>query len=110
MQLTKHDDNEWVFGDPAISYDIEEQFDAALEADDQGDSETAERMVRDVVRKCPNHIDALHHLSLWLGERGDTLGAYVYCQAAVAIGLHAIPRDFDWGRSRLPWGCLENRC
>ena len=95
--------------DPAISYQIEEEFDAALEADDQGDSATAERIALDVVRKCPNHIDALHHVSLWLDERVDDLAAYVFCQAAVAIGLHAISANFDLGRCHIPWSYLRNR-
>ena len=100
---------EWVFHDPAITPDIDEEFDNALETDSQGNPQDAERIVRGIVRKCPNHIDALHHLSIWIEERGDTLTAYAFCQAAVAVGLHAIPRDFHWDRSHLPWGHLDNR-
>ena len=99
MRLVQHDDNEWIFDDPAITFEVEEELEAALEADDQGDSKTADRIALNVVRKCPNHIDALHHLSLWYDERGDAPAAYVFCQAAVAIGLHAIPRYFDWTKA-----------
>ena len=109
MELIRQESNEWVFEDSTISHEVDEEFDAALEAADQGDLRVAERLARLVLRKCPDHIDALHHLALWLGERGDTLAAYVHCQAAVAIGLQAIPPDFNWKRSRLRWGYLENR-
>lgn len=109
MELIRQESNDWVFDDSTISHEVDEEFDAALEAADQGDLRLAERIARRVLRKCPDHIDALHHLALWLGERGDTLAAYVHCQAAVAIGLQAIPPAFNWKRSRLRWGYLENR-
>lgn len=51
----------------------------------------AEKLIRAVAAECPNHIDALHHIGLFLGERGAALESYVFCQAAVAVGLHAIP-------------------
>lgn len=109
MQLVQLCENEWVFSDPSITMDIDEMFDNALEADDRGDLKTAKRMAYEILRKCPNHIDALHHLSLWTEEGGDKVAAYAFCQAAVGIGLHAIPTEFRWGRSRLLWIELPNR-
>ena len=46
---------------------------------------------------------------MWIEKRGDMVTAYAFCQAAVSIGLHAIPPDFHWDRSRMEWGHLENR-
>ena len=107
MELIEQFENEWVFHDPTIT-EIDEDFYDALEVAGGGDLRAAERMARDIVHRCPNHIDALHHLALWMGERGDTVSAYAFCQAAVSIGLHAIPPDFHWNRSRMEWGHLEN--
>ena len=109
MELVERCENEWVFHEPAITPDIEEEFENALETDSQGNPQAAERFVRGIVCKCPNHIDALYHLSIWIEERGDTLTAYAFCQAAVAVGLHAIPGNFHWDRSHLPWSHLDNR-
>ena len=109
MELVQICDDEWVFHDATIDSEVEEQFDEALEAHEHGDLMTANRIARNVVSSCPNHIDALHHLSLWAHESGDGIAAYAFCQAAVGIGLHAIPPDFSWNRSRLLWLELRNR-
>lgn len=109
MKLIEPFKNEWVFHDPTVNLEIEEEFDEAVDAARSGDLRSAERMARDIVRRCPNHIDALHHLALWMGELGDTVTSYAFCQAAVSIGLHAIPPEFDWNRSRMEWGHFENR-
>ena len=109
MKLIEQFENEWVFEDPTITLAIDDEFEEALEASRRGDLRAAERIARAVVRKCPNHIDALHHLAIWTKKQGDTVTAYAFCQAAVSIGLHAIPPDFQWDHSRLAWGHLENR-
>lgn len=110
MELVEsHHENEWVFHDPTLTEGIEDKFDQALEAYDDGRDEEAEELARSVVLECPNHIDALHHIGLYCEDRGDTVGSYAFCQAAVAIGLHAIPAAFDWERDRIPWGILANR-
>lgn len=110
MELVERHQDEWVFYSPAITLDIEEEFDDALEVYyDQRDVDAAERIVREVLCKCPEHIDALHHLSIWTEARGDAVGGFAFCQAAVAVGLRAIPSDFQWNRSKLPWTHLSNR-
>ena len=102
-------ENEWVFQDPTLTEAIESKFDDALEAYDDGRDADAEALARSVVIECPNHIDALHHLGLYCEDRGDAFGSYVFCQAAVAVGLHAIPATFRWESHRIPWGFLSNR-
>ena len=109
MELIEQFENEWVFQDPTITPAIDDEFEEALEASRRGDHRAAERIARAVVRRCPNHVDALHHLAIWIKERTDIVTAYAFCQAAVSIGLHAIPPEFHWDRSRLTWGHLENR-
>ena len=65
--------------------------------------------MRDVLCTCPEYIDALHHLSIWTEEGGDTDGGYAFCQAAATIGLRAIPSHFHWNRSKLLWAHMSNR-
>ena len=109
MELIEQFDNEWVFHDPTITPAIDDEFEEALEASRRGDHRAAERIARAIASRCPNHIDAHHHLAMWIEKRGDMVTAYAFCQAAVSIGLHAIPPDFHWDRSRMEWGHLENR-
>lgn len=110
VELTRiGDEDEWVFHNPAITKAIERKFDAALDVHDEGRGAEAEKLIRAVAVECPNHIDALQHIGLFLGERGAALESYVFCQAAVAVGLHAIPATFRWERDRIPWNRLPNR-
>ena len=109
MQLVEIGRNDWIFQDPTITYEIDDKLDQALDIWEAGHDESAEKMLRAVVEACPNHIDALHHLSLIYNEQGRKLEAYVFCQAAVSIGLQAIPRKFKWDNARVTWGMLENR-
>ena len=109
MELVQRYQDEWVFYSPAITLDIEEKFDDALEVYDQGDVDAAEHIAHEVLGKCPEHIAALNCLSVWAEDRGDTTGAYAFCHAAVAIGLRAIPPNFRWDSSKLLWTYLSNR-
>lgn len=110
MELVKdREGNEWEFHNPALTEEIEGRFHEALDAYDEGQDVEAEDLARDVAFECPNHIDALHHIGLFLGERGAVLDSYAFCQAAVSLGLHAIPASFRWDEDRIPWGRLANR-
>ena len=109
MELMEVETNEWVFWVPALTDEVDEQFNLALEIRDSGDYESAIDLIRALVMRCPNHIDAMHHLSLWYGEEGRKLECYAFCQAAVCIGLHAIPKRFRWDRGKMRWSDLRNR-
>ena len=109
MKLVEVGNNHWRFDNPAISYETHEKLDLALDTWDTGDVEGTEIMLRALVAECPSHIDALHHLSLICNEQARTLEAYVFCQAAVGIGLQAIPDNFKWEHSTLEWSILDNR-
>lgn len=108
MELVEVAENEWVFRDPALTHEIESRFNDALDAYDDGDHEEAEALIRAIVDECPTHIDALHHLGMFLHGR-DALESYVYCQAAVSIGLQALPATFRWDTAKLSWLELDNR-
>lgn len=109
MKLEEIETSNWIFRDATINYEITEKFLEALEILDVGTIEHAEILLREVVAECPDHIDAIYHLSLIYGEQGRETEAYVFCQAAVGIGLQAIPRQFDWRNSKLEWWNHDNR-
>lgn len=92
-----------------MTNEVEEQFDQALGIRDAGDYETAKTLLRTLAMRYPNHIDAMYHLSLWYGEEGKKLECYTFCQAAVSIGLHAIPQRVRWDRGKIRWLELRNR-
>lgn len=110
MKLVEMEKNNWSFEeDSTFTSEILERFDQALDIWAKGHDEEAEKMLHAVVAACPNHIDALHHLSLLYSGQGREVEAYIYCQAAVGIGLHALPQKFSWKTARMEWGWLENR-
>ena len=109
MELVEVDQDEWRFFDASLTSEIMEEFYDALDLRDAGQDREAEALLSSVLAACPNHIDALHHLGLWLGEEGEPLQSYALCQAAVGIGLHALPPRFSWAHSKLPWSDIDNR-
>lgn len=110
MKLVEMRKNNWGFEeDSTFTHEIFEKFDQALDIWRAGHDEDAERMLHAVVAECPNHIDAIHHLSLIYREQGRETEAYICCQAAVGIGLHALPKKFNWKTARMEWALLENR-
>ena len=109
MELVEGGQDEWRFSDASLTSEIMEQFYDALELREDGRDREAESLIKSVLADCPNHIDALHHLGLWLGEDGESLQSYALCLAAVGIGLHAMPPRFSWAHSKLPWSDLDNR-
>lgn len=110
MKLVEMGKNNWSFEEDAtFTLEILERFDQALDIWRAGHDEDAERMLHAVVAECPHHIDALHHLSLLYSGQGREREAYIYCQAAVGIGLHALPQKFSWKTARMEWAWLENR-
>ena len=64
MELIEAETNECVFWEPEWTAEVNERFDLALEVHDSGDHESAKDLLRMLVMWCPNHIDAVHHLSL----------------------------------------------
>ena len=110
MKLVEMEKNNWGFEeDSTFTSEIFERFDQALDTWEKGHDEVAEKMLCAVVAECPHHIDALHHLSLIYREQGRETEAYICCQAAVGIGLHALPQKFSWKTARMEWLWLENR-
>ena len=109
MELIEVGQDVWRFSDSSLTSEVMEEFHDALELCEAGRGHEAESLISSVLVSCPNHIDALHHLGLWVAEEGETLQSYALCLAAVGIGLHAVPPGFSWATSKLPWSYLDNR-
>lgn len=109
MKLEEIERNSWIFRNTTITDDIDEKFSQAMDTCEAGDLEHAEILLLTILAECPNHIDTIHNLSLIYDEQGREIEAYVFCQAAVSVGLQAIPGQFEWSNSKLEWAWLENR-
>lgn len=109
MKLKEVEKNIWIFSNEYIPRELDDAFDVAQYAWQSGQFLVAEKKFLAIVERCPNHIDALHHLSILYGEAGYDAASYAYSQAAVGVGLRVIPEKFSWKKSRMEWVFVENR-
>lgn len=106
--LIEESSNSWVFTHQSPE-GTDARLDDALELLEAGQLDEAEEELRHLLLVCPEHIDALHHLGMLFGSRGQNLEAYLCAREAVRIGLAAIPSGFSWLTGRILWGHIENR-
>jgi len=108
LTLERLDQKAWRFqSDWPLGADT--HLDEALDLMAAGKLGKAEKLLRDVLVVCPDHIDVWHHLALVLDEMGDSLLSYACTREAVRLGLNAIPKEFSWLTSLLEWSVLDNR-
>ena len=70
--------------------------------------ESMRRLV-EVLNKHPWHIDALHHLAIAYGAQGREAEYRALEREAARVALGALPEGFDWRKSRIVYGVLDNR-
>ena len=113
MELAEIQPGVWMFQDPALTPEMDEDFNDELDLAQTERATGRGRLACDrlhaLLMRYPDHIDALHHLSLWYGRDGRKVECLAFCLAAVGIGLHAIPSRFRWDRGEISWRHLENR-
>jgi len=109
MKMQEIESGNWVFVEDFIPEEIHGDFELAMQALDIGRIDLAERRLKEVIKLCPTHIDALHHLAILYRQLDRDIEAFAFVQAAVGVGLNAMPDKFSWEKSRLEWGFLENR-
>lgn len=109
LKLHNINDDEWVFEDSLVDLSVHEQLDEAIDLWHSGIPDKAEKRIKVIIAKNPQHIDAYHHLSLIYEESKLDFEAYLCCREAVRIGLSAISESFSWASSKLEWGHLNNR-
>lgn len=105
-QLHEH---EWCFSEPKCVTKSIDKFNEATDSFDFGTAEETEALLRAILKKCPIHIDALHHLAIILDNVGLEIEAYLLEKEAANIGLAALGHDFNFKQERLIWGYLDNR-
>jgi tetratricopeptide (TPR) repeat protein len=98
----------WIFSSE-YPEGADNSLDDAIYHYEKGNLDKAEELIRKLLLVCPDHIDALHHLSIIFSEYGLNLESYLCTREAVRIGLEAFPPKFSWQTSRLIWDHLSNR-
>src|SRR5260221_11251147 len=98
-------DYDWRFGESSEMRAATERFDSIL----FGRSPDVAAAIRKFLLKQPDHIDALHHYSSYLGLRKRSIEALAFSQTAASTGLRVFPKQFGHGRVRLRTGCVSNR-
>lgn len=101
--------NEWRFSNLAVTPQIQQDFDDAMEIWESGDIQRAESQLKYVHVCCPSHIDAIHHLGLIFEQTERPFEAYLCAREGSRLGLDALPSEFSWLTARLSWGILDNR-
>lgn len=107
--LEKVGENEWRFIESGCVRDLMEEFHEALDFLDGAEFQLGEKMLRSIIERCPEHIDAIHHLALISEDEGRDLEYYLLEREAVDIALKSFPKKFRIGEDLLEWGWLENR-
>ena len=102
--------HEWRFDWPRPFQDACDAIDDAVEQFYAGKHSAAERGLRAVLERFPEHLDAMWHLAGFLKRRGQRAEAAKMWKDAVELGRTAFPpRTFQFGRDLLEWAWLENR-
>lgn len=108
IAVAEHDSNEWVVSDP-LSDGLVEDLDEALDLADAGRHEKSIRRLVRILKEHPKHIDALHHLALAYEAQGRAAEYRALQREAARVALGALPKGFDWRKSRIPYSDLDNR-
>lgn len=98
--------NEWVFSYPALYDKAQDHFIEGLEELESNNLKKARSKFKQALSIFPQHIDALHHLSI-IAENIDE--AKKYNEVALEMGLNVFPKKFDIDKDKLEWGWHENR-
>lgn len=109
LKLEQVASNEWKFEYPHIVTSLHGKFYEALDLMNDGYSDESEKILRLIIEKSPEYIDAYHHLALLLLNREDITAAFQLWMKAVDIGTQCFPKKFTFGKDLLEWGWLDNR-
>lgn len=107
LKLERVGPHEWIFVYPDRC-NLDQRFYDAMELMPE-DPEKAEQSFHAILRKFPEHIDAMHHLAILEQINGRDDEAFRLAKKAVESGRLCLPQGFSAGKDRLEWGFLENR-
>jgi len=106
LSLKQVGKGKWIFLYPSVYDKAEDYFIEGLEEMDSGNIKKAVAKFKQSLSIFPQHIDALHHLSILTENMNE---ARRLNETAVEIGLSVFPKKFDMKNDKLEWGWLENR-
>lgn len=98
--------NEWVFSYPKSYDEAHDYFIGGLEELESGSFKKAVAKFKQTLKIFPQHIDALHHLSILADNDSE---AKKLNNNALEIGQSVFPIKFDMQHDKLEWEWLENR-
>lgn len=110
LSLTSVGKDEWVFD--ADRQHEDEEFECINQAMDllESDKEIiVEQILIDFLSKFPESIAVCSLLAEIYATQDKHFQSYLINREAVRIGLDALPKKFDWKKSKLNWGFIENR-
>lgn len=102
-------EHSWRFDFPRLTEAAYDQLHSAIALYWEGRDAEAEASLRNLIRRYPEFIDALHHLALLLNYTGRTEEAYKIWQDATLMGLECLPESVITDKDEIPWLFLENR-
>jgi tetratricopeptide (TPR) repeat protein len=109
LKVVQAGPKEWVLQYPPGEAQVRDEFDQGIDLMETGNDEKAMKKFLAVLKACPLHIDAYHHLALLMFYSNDLPAALDLWGTAVRIGIESLPKEFVMGKDRLKWVCIENR-
>jgi len=107
-KVAKFDGDEWEFVFPASIEKTYEEYFEGVELLGENDA-AAEKIFKKLIQKHPYHIDAYNHLSLAFKNQKKLFESFLTAEKAYLLGKLCLPKEFKMGKSKLPWGILDNR-
>jgi len=96
-RLERVAEHEWCFRWPEAFRDEHEAIEEAVDRFEAGRRRAAERALRAVLDRVPEHLDATWQLGVFLREQGKRAEAEELLEEAVRLGHTAFPRaPFSW--------------
>ncbi|MFC2185702.1 tetratricopeptide repeat protein [Fulvivirgaceae bacterium LMO-SS25] len=105
-----YSENEWEFIYPS-SIDnefVHNEYWNAVELLDYQDK-VAEQTFKKLISKHPYFIDAYNHLSIAYRNQKMTFESLLTAEKSYIIGKECLPKEFNFKKHKLIWGCLGNR-
>ena len=107
--LINRGENYWEFEYPSLHHDYDEELEIGIDLTYTGQYKKAGKIFRSIIKACPEHIDAYHHLALLYDRMKKPEIAFVLWEKAVSLGKSRLPEGFSIEQNILEWSMLENR-
>jgi len=102
-ELRRNQEGFYEFIEPLWSDEVEDHFDDAYEAQEDGDMETAEAMLREGLEDHPEYLDGWLLLANLYFDMDQPEKRLKVTQHAVEVLQDLLPDDFDPTNCKLPW-------